>query len=80
MLKALRHCTCCGKELIRSTKAYCDDTCRKRAARGNTEQQIESRWIIECLRRMQLVGKIPRATIPSAVGRDSPAQRAHRWA
>jgi hypothetical protein len=60
MLKPLRHCACCGKELVsvRSTKAYCDDACRKRAARGSTEQQIESRWIVECLRRMRLVGKI----------------------
>ena len=60
MLKPLRHCACCGKELVsvRSTKAYCDDACRKRAARGNPEQQIESRWIVECLRRMGLVGKI----------------------
>ena len=60
MLKPTRHCACCGKELVsvRSTKAYCDDACRKRAARGSTEQQVESRWIVECLRRMGLVGKI----------------------
>jgi hypothetical protein len=43
---------------VRSTKAYCSEACRKKAARGGTEQQAESRWIIECLRRMDLVAKI----------------------
>ena len=38
MLKPTRHCTCCGKEMTinRSTKAYCSDACRKKAARGGT--------------------------------------------
>ena len=60
MLKPLRHCACCGTEMtsVRSTKAYCSDACRKKASRGGTEQQTESRWIVECLRRMGLVAKI----------------------
>jgi len=62
MLKRLRHCGNCGAEMesIRSTKVYCSDACRKRAARGGTdiEQQAESRWIVECLRRMPLIAKI----------------------
>ena len=60
MLKPLRHCTHCGAEMqsVRSTKAYCSEACRKKAARGSIEQQAESRWIIECLRRMRLVAKI----------------------
>ena len=60
MLKPLRHCACCGTEMasVRITKAYCSDACRKKAARGGIEQQTESRWIIECLRRMRLVAKI----------------------
>ena len=61
MLKPLRHCAHCGAEMesVRSTKAYCSDACRKKAARGvDSEQQVESRWIVECLRRMRLVGKI----------------------
>ena len=31
---------------------------RKKASRGGIEQQAESRWIVECLRRMRLVAKI----------------------
>ena len=60
MLKPLRHCAYCGAEMtsVRSTKAYCSDACRKKASRGGIEQQTESRWIVECLRRMGLVAKI----------------------
>lgn len=61
MLNPQRHCASCGKALasVRSTKTYCSDACRKKAARGiDSEQQLESRWIIECLRRMHLAGKI----------------------
>ena len=62
MLKLIRHCACCGVELesLRSTKAYCSDACRKKAGRGGTtlEQRIESRWIVECLRRMGLISKL----------------------
>ena len=60
MLNPLRHCAYCGTEMtsVRSTKAYCSDACRKKAARGSTEQQTESRWIIECLRRLRLAAKI----------------------
>ena len=38
--------------------AYCSDACRKKASRGAMEQQTESRWIVECLRRMRFVAKI----------------------
>jgi predicted nucleic acid-binding Zn ribbon protein len=61
MLKPVRHCTHCGAEMeiIRSTKSYCSDACRKRAARGiDIEQQAESRWIVECLRHIGLVSKV----------------------
>jgi hypothetical protein len=61
MLKRLRHCEHCGAEMesVRSTKTFCSDACRKRAARGiDIEQQTESRWIVECLRRMRLLAKI----------------------
>ena len=60
MLNPLRHCAYCGTEMtsVRSTKAYCSDACRKKAARGSTEQQTESRWIVECLRRLRLAAKI----------------------
>jgi predicted nucleic acid-binding Zn ribbon protein len=61
MLKPLRHCTHCGAEMrsVRSTKAYCSDACRKKAARGvDSEQQVESQWMVDCLRHMRLVGKI----------------------
>ena len=60
MLKPLRHCAYCGAEMpsIRSTKVYCKDACRKKATRGSTDQQTESRWIVECLRRLCLVAKI----------------------
>jgi hypothetical protein len=62
MLNSTRHCTCCGKEMTirRSTKAFCSEACRKKAARGGTtlEQQIESRRIVECLRRLGLISRI----------------------
>jgi hypothetical protein len=61
MLKPLRQCAYCGTEMqsVRSTKAYCSDACRKKAARGiDIEQQAESRWIVECLRRMRFISKI----------------------
>ena len=60
MLKPLRHCVFCGTEIasVRSTKAYCSNACRKKAARGGTEQQAESRWIVECLRRTGLIARI----------------------
>jgi hypothetical protein len=46
-------------QAVRSTKAYCSDACRKRAARGiDIEQQAESRWLVECLRRMRFIAKI----------------------
>lgn len=61
MLKVIRHCEHCGAEMesIRSTKTFCSEACRKRAARGiDLERQAESRWIMECLRRMGLLAKI----------------------
>jgi hypothetical protein len=61
MLKRLRYCIYCGGEMqsIRRSKSYCSDACRKRAARGTRiEQQAESRWIVECLRRLGLAAKI----------------------
>ena len=62
MLKPLRYCACCGTEMasVRSTKAYCSDACRKKAARGSTsiEQQAESILIVERLRRIGLIAKI----------------------
>ena len=60
MLKPLRHCACCGTEMasVRSTKSYCSDACRKKTARGGTKQQPESRWIVECLRRMGCIGQV----------------------
>jgi predicted nucleic acid-binding Zn ribbon protein len=60
MLKPQRHCAVCGTEMVsvRSTKSFCSDACRKKAARGRTKQQPEHRWIVECLRRMCLVAKI----------------------
>jgi hypothetical protein len=59
-----RSCQHCGIEMTftRRSKTYCSEACRKKAQRGSyrgsDEQQIESRWIVECLRRMRLVGKI----------------------
>ena len=62
MLKPIRLCACCGVEFesLRSTKAYCSDACRKKAGRGGStlQQRIESRWIVECLRRMGLISKL----------------------
>ena len=60
MLKALRNCAQCGAEMqsVRSTKAYCTDTCRKKAARGGIERQAESRWVVKCLKRKGLITKI----------------------
>jgi hypothetical protein len=59
MLKPIRHCAQCGEEMpsLRSTKTYCSDACRKKASRGTSDLQ-QSRWIVECLRRMGLVAKI----------------------
>jgi hypothetical protein len=59
MMKRITLCTQCGTEmyLIRCTKAFCSDACRKRAARGKRDQ-YQSRWIIECLRRLGLVARI----------------------
>lgn len=59
MLKRLRHCTHCGAEMqiARSTKAYCSDACRKRAARGNTNHH-QSRWIVDTLKHIGFVAKI----------------------
>ena len=96
MLNPTRHCTCCGNEMTirRSTKAFCSEACRKKAARGGTtlEQQIESRRIVECLRRMGMISKIwpvyllgsvtsyscPHVHGSSSFGRAEPAPRAHR--
>ena len=61
MLKVIRHCEHCGAEMesVRSTKMFCSDACRKRAARGiDVERQAESRWIVECLRRLGLISRI----------------------
>jgi len=61
MLKPLRHCAHCGAEMesFPRTKTYCSDACRKIASRGiDIEQQMESRWIVECLRRMRMVAQI----------------------
>jgi hypothetical protein len=59
MLKRLSQCVHCGAEMqsVRSTKSYCSDACRKKVARGKTDLQ-QSRWLVECLRRMRLVAKI----------------------
>jgi hypothetical protein len=43
---------------VRSTKAYCTDACRKKAARGGIERQAESKRIVECLRRTGLIARI----------------------
>ena len=71
MLKPLRHCSHCGAEMqsVRSTKAYCSDACRKKASRGGIEQQAESRWIVECLRRRVWSPRFG----PSTLGTSSPA-------
>jgi predicted nucleic acid-binding Zn ribbon protein len=61
MLKPLRHCTHCGAEMevFRSTKTFCSDACRKRAARGiDVERQATSRWIIASLRGLGLISRI----------------------
>lgn len=58
----LRRCANCGAEMqsLRSTKIYCSDACRKKAARGNCEldQKAESRWMVEYLLAMGLIAKI----------------------
>ena len=62
ILKTLRRCANCGAELQsrRSTKTYCSDACRKKAARGETalDQKAASKWMIEHLLGMGLIGKI----------------------
>ena len=60
MLHIPRYCAQCRAEMqtVRSTRTYCSDACRKKAARGGIEQQAKSQWIVECLRRMRLVAKI----------------------
>jgi hypothetical protein len=59
MLKRLTFCTQCGAEMrmMRRTKSYCSDACRKKAARGKRDQH-QSRWIVQCLRRLGLAAKI----------------------
>jgi predicted nucleic acid-binding Zn ribbon protein len=60
MLYIPRHCAQCSAEMqtIRSTKTYCSDACRKKAARGGIEQKAESRRIVEWLRRVGLIAEI----------------------
>ena len=62
MLKRMRNCANCGAEMesVRSTKTYCSDACRKKAARGSTDldQKAASRWMVEYLRRMSLINRI----------------------
>jgi hypothetical protein len=62
MLKKLRHCANCGAEMevVRSTKAYCSEACRKKAARGETDlaRKASSSWMVEHLLGMGLIGKI----------------------
>ena len=59
MLKRLSHCKHCGADMqiARSTKAYCSDACRKRAARGNTNHH-QSRWIVDTLKHIGFVAKV----------------------
>ena len=62
MLSKIRHCANCGAEMeiTRSTKTYCSEACRKKAARGATDldQKAESRWMVEHLLSVSLIGKI----------------------
>jgi hypothetical protein len=62
MLKRMRRCANCGAEIesLRSTKTYCSEACRKRAARGETDldHKAASRWMVEHLRGMRLIAKI----------------------
>ena len=62
MLKKLRHCANCGEEMevVRSTKTYCSESCRKKAARGasDLDQKAASRWMVEYLLSMSLIAKI----------------------
>ena len=61
MLKKMRHCANCGAEMesVRSTKTFCSEACRKKAARGATEldQKAANRWMVEHLIGMGLIGK-----------------------
>ncbi len=58
----LRRCANCGAEMqsLRSTKIYCSDACRKKAARGETDldQQAACKWMVEYLLAMGLISKI----------------------
>ena len=62
MLKMLRRCANCGVMMgsRRSTKTYCSQACRKKATRGATDldQKTASRWMVEYLLSMSLIGKI----------------------
>ena len=59
MLKRLTQCKQCGAdmEIVRRTKTYCSEACRKKAARGNTNHQ-QNRWIVETLKSIGFVAKI----------------------
>jgi hypothetical protein len=62
MLKRMRRCANCGAEIesLRSTKTYCSDACRKKAARGETDldRKVSSSWMVEHLFGMGLIGKV----------------------
>jgi hypothetical protein len=62
MLKRIRHCANCGAEMesLRSTKTYCSEACRKKAARGATDldQKAANQWMIEHLLAMGLISKL----------------------
>lgn len=62
MLKKLRHCANCGVEMesFRSTKTFCSEACRKKAARGATDLDLKaaSQLMIEYLRVMGLISNV----------------------
>jgi hypothetical protein len=62
MLKRMRRCANCDAEIesLRSTKTYCSDACRKKAARGETDldRKVSSSWMVEHLFGMGLIGKV----------------------
>jgi len=59
MLKRLTQCKQCGAdmEIVRRTKTYCSEACRKKAARGNTNDE-QNRWIVETLKSVGFVAKV----------------------
>jgi len=59
MLQRLTQCKQCGAdmEIVRRTKTYCSEACRKKATRGNTNHQ-QNRWIVETLKSVGFVAKV----------------------